>query len=137
MPTLIDTSGVYSLADRDDAAHDAVREYFAGADDTFVVPVIILPEVDYLVTSRLGIATEVATLRALSGERFRLEGLSGVDLRRALDLIEQYADSNIGLVDASIVAIAERLRITRILTLDQRHFRMFRPKHCAAFEIVP
>jgi hypothetical protein len=46
-------------------------------------------------------------------------------------------DSALGLVDVSIIALAERLRITRVLTLDQRHFRFVRPRHCAAFEVVP
>jgi predicted nucleic acid-binding protein len=40
-------------------------------------------------------------------------------------------------VDAIIVAIAERLNITRVLTLDVRDFRMFSPRHCAAFELLP
>jgi len=50
--------------------------------------------------------------------------------------VDQYTDSVLGLVDASIIALAERLRITRVLTLDQRHFRFVRPRHCAAFEVV-
>jgi predicted nucleic acid-binding protein len=36
-----------------------------------------------------------------------------------------------------LVAIAERLNITQVLTLDQRHFRLFRPQHCDAFDILP
>lgn len=40
-------------------------------------------------------------------------------------------------VDCAIVAMAERLNIKRIMTVDQRHFSMFRPKHCPAFEIIP
>jgi uncharacterized protein len=51
--------------------------------------------------------------------------------------MDQYADSALGLVDASIIALAERPRITRVLTLDRRHFRFVRPRHCTAFEIVP
>jgi predicted nucleic acid-binding protein len=36
-----------------------------------------------------------------------------------------------------IVAIAERLDITKILTVDRRHFGAFKPRHCAAFQILP
>jgi hypothetical protein len=39
-------------------------------------------------------------------------------------------------VDASIVALAERLSIQRILTIDKKDFRIIRPKHCAYFEIL-
>jgi predicted nucleic acid-binding protein len=40
-------------------------------------------------------------------------------------------------VDTLIVAIAERLNILRVLTLDRRDFHLIRPKHCGAFEILP
>jgi hypothetical protein len=33
--------------------------------------------------------------------------------------------------------MAERLNITKILTIDRRHFSMFRPIHCDPFEILP
>lgn len=59
------------------------------------------------------------------------------DYQRAAELIRQYADAQLDFVDAIIVAIAERLDITRILTLDQRDFRLVRPRHCATFEILP
>jgi predicted nucleic acid-binding protein len=64
-------------------------------------------------------------------------GFACADLRRSLDLLTEYADNAIGLVDASIVAVAERLGITRILTLDRRHFQSIRPRHCSTFEIIP
>lgn len=51
--------------------------------------------------------------------------------------MQQYADANLDFVDAIIAAIAERLNITRILTLDQRDFRLIRPHHCEAFDILP
>ena len=59
------------------------------------------------------------------------------DVARCAELIDQYADSDIGFVDASIVAVAERLAITHILTLDRRHFGMLRPRHCSYFTLVP
>jgi hypothetical protein len=40
-------------------------------------------------------------------------------------------------VDALIVAMAERLKITRLLTLDRRDFQIIRPKHCDSFELLP
>jgi predicted nucleic acid-binding protein len=52
-------------------------------------------------------------------------------------VLQKYADANIGFVDASIVAIAERLDVRTIATTDRRHFSMFRPKHCRGFELVP
>jgi predicted nucleic acid-binding protein len=40
-------------------------------------------------------------------------------------------------VDALIVAMAERLNIIRLLTLDRRDFQIIRPKHCGSFELLP
>jgi hypothetical protein len=43
----------------------------------------------------------------------------------------------VGTVDAGIVAVAERLGVTEVATLDLRHFRAIRPTHVSAFELVP
>jgi predicted nucleic acid-binding protein len=52
-------------------------------------------------------------------------------------LVEQYGDFPLGGIDASVIALAERLEVDTIATLDERHFRAVRPKHRRAFRIVP
>lgn len=52
-------------------------------------------------------------------------------------ILEQYADSKVDFVDASIMAIAERLDIRTVLTIDQRDFRLFQPSHCQSFILQP
>jgi uncharacterized protein len=128
---------VVALADTGSPEHQAVLAYAAATPEVLLVPVTVLPEADYLSATRLGVRVELAMLRSIATGELHLEAWTAADLARTIELVEQYADSDIGLVDASIVAIAERLRIPRILTLDHRHFRMFRPKHCPAFELVP
>jgi predicted nucleic acid-binding protein len=59
------------------------------------------------------------------------------DYTRAADVLRNYNDANIDFVDACIVAMAERLNIRKVLTIDQRHFRIFRPRHCDSFELLP
>jgi predicted nucleic acid-binding protein len=51
--------------------------------------------------------------------------------------VKVYADLPLGAVDASVVAIAERLGVKEIATLDRRHFSVVRPRHAEAFSIVP
>ena len=63
--------------------------------------------------------------------------LTAEDLDRCADLVEQYADLPLGGTDASIIALAERLQIVEIATLDHRHFRVVRPRHIAAFTLLP
>lgn len=137
MAVLVDTNAIYALADASEPDHETVRGFFRQVREPLIVPVTVLPEIDYLCASRLGVRIEAATLQAVARGEFALEPLEAGDLERSIELIERYADNNIGLVDASIVAIAERLKITRICTLDHRHFSIFRPRHCPAFELVP
>jgi len=60
-----------------------------------------------------------------------------VSLIRAAELVARYRDSEIGYVDAIVVAIAERLRDKVIATVDRRHFSAIRPNHTAAFQLLP
>lgn len=46
-------------------------------------------------------------------------------------------DLPLGIVDAAVITIAERLRLTAIATLDRRHFTVVRPRHTAAFVLLP
>lgn len=59
------------------------------------------------------------------------------DYARARRLVAKYADLALSFVDASIVAVAERLGEATIATLDRRHFSAVRPQHVAAFTLLP
>jgi predicted nucleic acid-binding protein len=59
------------------------------------------------------------------------------DIARAYEIMTIYADTPIGFVDASIVALAERYKIRQVLTLDRRHFAMFRPRGLGYLELLP
>jgi predicted nucleic acid-binding protein len=54
-----------------------------------------------------------------------------------VELVAQYHDLPLGSVDASVIAAAERLRVTEIATVDRRHFSVVRPTHAPAFRLVP
>lgn len=56
----------------------------------------------------------------------------------AVRIAERYADNGLGLADASLVALAERLETVDIATLDARHFRAVRPLAAGeAFRLLP
>jgi hypothetical protein len=59
------------------------------------------------------------------------------DRERAAVLLRQYRDLKIGYVDATTVAIAERLKEARIATTDRRRFLAIQPRHLDAFELLP
>ena len=76
-------------------------------------------------------------LEGLTTSDIELVQITPTDIERAHRVLEQYADSELDFVDSTIVAIAERRDITRILTLDRRDFSIIRPLHCEYFEIFP
>jgi predicted nucleic acid-binding protein len=85
-----------------------------------VVPSSVLPEVDYLITKRYGPHIAIAAVSAVTSGDFELEMVTSDDFPRILALMRQYADASIGFMDASVVAVAERLGIRSVLTLDRR-----------------
>lgn len=135
MPLLLDTGAVYALADRDDAWHARMRDFLGGRRETLLAPVTVLPEAAYLLRRRLGAGTELAFARSLAAAELSVEPLRAGDLGRAAELMEAYPQ--IGFVDATVAAMAERLRLPAIVTTDRRHFSTVRPAHREAFELLP
>ena len=59
------------------------------------------------------------------------------DYSRSAEILRQYSDAKLDFVGTLIVAMAERLNVKSVLTLDRRDFQLVRPKHCTGFEILP
>ena len=136
MTALLDTGLLLAVLDSDDDLH-AVSALALEEELEPILPDVVLPELSYLVQRELDTSVLVRFLRAISGGELTIEQTRTADLSRAADILEKYADSGVDFVDCVIVAMAERLNITRILTVDRRHFSLFRPNHCSAFEIAP
>ena len=136
-PILVDTGPLYAMADRDDGWHARVVRFLERSRDELVVPVGVLPEAAYLLAAHLGPEAEKKLVRSVVNGEMVVEDLTIQDLKRTLELLTRYATARIGFVDATIVATAERLRISRILTTDRRDFSLIRPRHCKAFELLP
>jgi predicted nucleic acid-binding protein len=97
----------------------------------------VITEVAYLVATRLGTAAEVRFLGDLAAGNFLVEPVAPADWLRIAELVSQYRDLPLGTVDASVATAAERLRIVEVATLDHRHFGVVRPRHVAAFALLP
>ena len=134
---LTDTGPLYAMADADDEWHDRVRAFLEMGPHALIVPVTVLPEVCYLIGAHLGAAAETRFVRSVQSGEVKVEPLGKTDLTRTLAVMERYQDMHLGFVDASVVAVAERLKIREILTTDRRHFSIIRPRHCAGFTLRP
>lgn len=102
-----------------------------------VLPEVVIPELAYMIMRDLGYDALAKFLRSVVKGDFVLVPTELEDLERAAEILEKYVDSRVDFVDCVIAAIAERLKIKRILTVDRRHFNLFRPRHCDRFEIIP
>jgi predicted nucleic acid-binding protein len=134
---LADTGAVYALLDRDDAWHERVAAWWARSTGPVHLPVTVLPEIAWLLGSRIGADAERAFGRALALGEFVVEHLDEEDFPRIADLMDRYGDLPLGLVDASLVALAERLEADTLLTTDRRHFTVVRPAHRSSFRLAP
>ena len=76
-------------------------------------------------------------LKELAAGEPRLASIQQADLQRITATLDRYADARLDFTDAAIIVIAERLNVTRILTLDRRDFSIVRPRHCDFFELLP
>lgn len=137
---LADAGALYALMDASDAWHGPVRAWWA--EDTLRtrdirIPVTVLPELCYLLSTRIGSEAESAFVRAVSAGEFTVEPLDDDDYERIAEVMTQYRDLPLGFVDASLVALAERLDVKELLTTDRRHFHVVRPQHTRQFTISP
>jgi uncharacterized protein len=120
MTAILDTSFLFALADQSDRNHQIVLSAAKSTNETLVLPVVVLPEITYLIASRLGHQAMRSFVSSLTTQTIQIESLSAEDLTRVYVVLEQYADSQLDFTDAAIVTIAERMAITRVYTLDRR-----------------
>lgn len=67
----------------------------------------------------------------------RIAQLDRDDVPRIRELMAKYRDLPMDLADAAIVRVAERERINRVFTLDQKDFRIYRPARIGHFVLLP
>jgi predicted nucleic acid-binding protein len=132
-----DTGALYALVDRSDAWHARVLAWWKQNREPVVVPVSVIPEVTYLLQTRIGVAAETGFVRAIVDGEFTTEPVEPEDFERAADVMQRCADLPLGFVDATVVAIAERVEAREILTTDRHHFGVVRPQNVRAFVLSP
>jgi uncharacterized protein len=136
MIAIADTGFVLAVAVATDKKHADCLAVYRNCS-TIYLPQSTLAEVAYMITRVGGNETTAYFLHGLSRTKYQVVPLEAVDIIRTAQLLLQYADARIDFVDVTIAAVAERLNITNILTVDQRDFHLLRPTHCQYFELFP
>jgi uncharacterized protein len=137
MALICDTGPLLAALDAADPDHERCARLLTNADEDLVVPTLVLAELDYWCARRLPPEAWLIFVDDLLAGVYRVESPTGVDLTRCRELQARYTDLALGVVDASIVALAERLGEPKVATLDQRHFRAVQPAHMETFELRP
>lgn len=96
---------------------------------------MVVAEVSYLLGRNLGPEADARFLAGLGAVDVAVP--EPEDWTRIAELVRAYRDFPLGGTDASIVVLAERLDTDLVITLDHRHFAAIRPRHVAAFRLLP
>lgn len=137
MALILDTGPLLAALDAADPDHEPSARLLVDSAEDLLVPALVLAEVDYWCHERLGGAAWLSFLDDVLAGAYQVRPPVDADLARARELQATYADLRLGVVDASVVALAERLRLRRVATLDRRRFAVVRPAHVDAFELLP
>ena len=137
---LVDTSFLYTLFNSQDKNHKrclAFIEASGKAGDRFLFPEIILGEVTFLFRRKGGIPAVSGFLEAFLAMNPTPISLEKADISRAREIMLAYPTAELDFVDCCIMALSERLNISKICTFDRRDFGMVIPKHTEFFELLP
>jgi uncharacterized protein len=134
---ILDTGPLLAALDAADPDHATCAALLTAATEDLIVPVLVLSELDYWCSARLsGTAWDIFLEDLIAGV-YTAVAPTTADLQRCRELQTRYADLNLGVVDASVIALAERLDENKVATLDHRHFTVVRPLHTDALRLVP
>lgn len=132
-----DTSGLLAALDRSDPDHLACVAAIEEHPGPLVLSPLVLAELDHLLRTRLGHAAARSAAEDVARGAYSLAVLTQDDVAACLEVDLAYSDLGLGLTDASLVVLAQRVDTRLLLTLDERHFRAVHPLQGGAFRLLP
>ncbi|MEM2925725.1 MAG: PIN domain-containing protein [Methanocellales archaeon] len=124
MSIIIDTSAIVAARNSDDKNHKTAIGIFEdildGIYGTAIISDLILSEAvsyAYIVTKNKNIALDIA--KFAQAKPLRLIFVTAADLDLALELYQQYFDSELSFTDCTTIALMKRLRIEALFTFDR------------------
>lgn len=134
---VVDTSVVLAFMDRSDNHHDAVVRWMRADDHELATTPLVAAELDHLVFRQGGVAAARALRDDLHNGAYLLEWWPNA-IHETIAIARRHESMQLGLTDASLVALAGRVHTTSIATLDERHFRALKPVLGAdSFTLLP
>lgn len=134
---IIGAGPLYAAAATQDNDHSRCVELLTRAPRPLLVPELVVTEVSYLLSDRIGPHAELAFARAIAAGELIVEAVLEPEWERIAELMEQYLDLPLGIADASLIALAERHGQKQVASLDHRHLGVVRPRHVTSFTLLP
>jgi predicted nucleic acid-binding protein len=134
---LLDTSGLLSALFADQNKHQECAKALLEAEPPRILSPFVLAELDYLILKYAGVEAELRLMEEIERGVYQLASFDRMDIQEARFIVNKYRSLRIGLADASIIVLADRLDTRDVLTLDERHFRAVRPTARRSFRILP
>ena len=132
---LVDAGPLIALLDRGDAHHEQCIEALGELRDPLLTVWPALTEAMYLLN--FSWKAQNALWEMVEADAIGLALLDANDAPRLKALMQKYRDLPMDLADAALVRVAEREKISRIFTLDRKHFRAYRPSGIGTLSLVP
>ena len=136
MAVVLDTSIVVALVVADEPDHQEVRQWIFEIDDDLITTPLALAEIDHVVERRASWAVLTRVWQDFDRGAYQVRWWADA-LQETLRIVRAEQRMNVGIVDASLVALAERLGTDRIATLDHRHFRTLTLRSGQHFTVLP
>ena len=128
---LCDSGPLIATFNKKESQHQRCVRLLAEWPGRLLVPEPVLGETCNFLRNNVprGAAAEIRFLHAMLDERGDFDIIDPVpeDRRRAVELADRLATALVGYVDAMVIAIAERLRVPHIATIDYKMVGMMNP----------
>lgn len=134
---IVDASFLVSLTSVKERHHAACVQVAQVLNSHLIVPITVIPEAAYLIATRISHRAMRLFLDNLRHPQWRIENITPADYERSVEILNVYQDARLDFADGTIVAVAERMNVDTILTLDRRDFYMIRPSHTDHFIVLP
>ena len=134
--TLIVAGPLLATINRNDNRHAENSALLRRLDCPFYTTLAVITEAMHLLGRHTGGPGQAALWRLILRGDLLIEHPTQRDLQRMADLMSRYADRPMDFVDASLVAVAERLGLDHVVTLDRTDFSIYRLNDRKPFLIV-
>ena len=113
---LVDSGPLIALFDRDDKFHLKIKEFIKNGNFKLITSSAVITEVSHMLDFNVNV--QIHLLEWILAEGLVIHEINQEDIGRILELIRKYSDRPMDFADATLVVIAEKMSIRKIISID-------------------